>query len=253
MEIFWLLGQAAAGIFIAVLLSGILAGVIAYGLIDGWMRRNIQRSLIEDLLHRYRRHEMWTPLSPGGQDEQDRPPPRDFSPDGALYLPHVLALVPDDFFGLPYRQLCGQLAGRISADVASDAAGNGASDLSLFLARYIQQPDSAHASDGREEFRRTAQRALTWVDRLQIRLANGVTVAASRIAAQVVLLIYFALSLPFALGMASMRPASSRISTTVEAIGWSVVAIMIIAMLAYGSQIIARLTFGWIDRLASPR
>ena len=261
MEIFYGLGQAVAGIFITVLLSGILAGIVAYGLIEKWFREQTQRNVVTTLLQR----------------EYAEPPERERSKEktedaGARRLMSLLDLDDSDFYSLPYRQLCGLLAARVSADVAAAAATSAAADAEA-AAAVKTATESAASEDAPKSvarvlaahmkplsvtpepptIRKDAERALAFVDKLQVKLAEAVASRAFNISTVIVTLIFTGLFIPAANALQIFNESSYLLVRSFGMMVSLTIAVLILGCLAFGSVIVASLTFRWIDRLASAR
>lgn len=237
MEVFFGLGTAVAGIFVTVLLSGVLSGIVAYGVIEIWRREKIQHQSIEEMLNTERFY---------SKTEEYREMPR------YSELSEILDLYRSDFYSLPYRQLCGLLAARVSADVSANASGDKPSALTDLLASRMAswrqfEPWSP------DYFRKTAEQALAFIDKLQVRLSHAVAKDAAVISGITVALIFVALLFPLTRSLMFFSEQNSIVIRSGGFVLAFFVAGLVLIILAFGSLIVANLTFRWIDRFASAR
>lgn len=264
MGIFPALGLAVLGIFSTIILSGILAGIIAFGLIDLGYRRRIQAHVVKTLL-----------LQPVASFlEAD--PRFEQTNDGSWWgIASLIALrirhnrldlegvlpKPLQLFNLPYRQLCGQIANVLSEeafrlDKATDQ--NFEEPVRPALAPLTLALTCAWLSaKGRDirpfPFIVARTRALDFLDTIQIALADAILRVARFIAGMVVLVIFLAILLPNLDALNVFAMTQSSIARSLGAMIGIFVALLLAAVLAFAATIVSTLTFRWIDRVASAR
>lgn len=265
MSVFSTMGLAAAGIFVTVMLSGILAGIIAFGLIDGVFRRTVQAEVVHRLLDRpvadflQQGRSDWVVHFPQGRAIIEAL--RIMSKGGAL-LPKLLQMDEERLFALPYRQLCGQIANVIASETTQPVDDPGGAyppyvpvPGRLTLAMAIADQMAKAGSDWEfppNENGFIRMRALAFLDTIQIALGTAVLQRARWIAAALVLLIVVAILAPNWQAMNMFADRTSALHD-IGAIIALFVAPVIGLLLANAAAIVAGLTFRWIDRIASAR
>lgn len=263
MNLFPSLGLAVLGIFTTVVLVGVLAGVIAFGLVERVLRRRAQETVVRQLVDYPIRHflanENTAPEDVGDLEyywpelmtllsELAR------SPD---ILAHLLRLDPGRLYGLPYRQLCGQIANAIGAEFPVDWEQEQYSHLqpvtiSLFIAEGASNKEHSLIpfSVAHTPARR---RAMQFLDTLQIALAGAVLASARQCAGWTILFILAVTILP---SLTMLNLFAGDPSIALRAIGGIigiVCAAVLIVALAYAASIIAEMTFRLVDRSATAR
>jgi hypothetical protein len=232
MEILSALGGAMTGLFLTVMLTGMLAGIVAFGILDLYQRGHVQRIATA----------------------------RFFAPDPrkslSEFLPDFVGIDERYFWRLPYRQLCGQLAGHVSLELRNDES----SEREAFLTEYLAEHNERRREHVRQTFNdrqtssvrganKAAQRALQTIDGLQVVLAEEVQQAAGKLVAWFVYLTFAAICIPLAIFIGPSWQAFS-VNAALSAL---LLAGMIAVALAFAATIVGSLTFKWVDRYASSR
>ena len=258
MEIFAGIGLAVAGIFATIILAGMLAGIIAFGLMDLGIRARVHRRVvnrrIDDRVSKAHPEEdpiifeTLRVLDPTEMDEL-----RDLAKRGDA-VPTLLHMTPNQLFGLHYRQLCGQIAVRINREMISLEGPYPYRGLitSFFALAHAPQRGETR-SFVHERWFKPDERALAAVDNLQIDLGNGVLRAANWLAGGIVALLFVALYIPTASQMAFFADSSYAMSRATGGALAALVSLPLLVGFAFGAVVVAALTFRWIDRLASAR
>lgn len=258
MEIFAGIGLAVGGIFATIVLAGMLAGIIAFGLMDLGIRTRVQRKVVKRKID-----DRVTEADPEGDaiifetvrvsGPSEMYELRDLAKRGDA-VPALLHMSPDQLFGLPYRQLCGQIAARINREMISldgPYPYRGLVTALFALAHERQLTDKQ--SIIHDQWFKPDERALAAVDRLQIDLGNAVLRTANWVAGCIVALLFFALYIPTASQMAFFADSSYAMSRAAGGALAAVVSLTLLLAFAFGAVVVATLTFRWIDRLASAR
>lgn len=234
MEILSALGGAMTGLFLTVMLTGILAGIVAFGILDLYQRGHVQRTATARF------------FAYG---------PRRTQSD---FLPGVVGIDERYFWRLPYRQLCGQLAGHVSLELRNDESRGREASLTEYLAEhygrrreYLRQTsdDRRFETSSVRSANEAAQQALQTIDGLQVVLAEEVQQAAARLVAWFVYLTFAAICIPLAIFIAPSWQAFSLNA----AISSLLLSGMIAIALAFAATIVGSLIFKWVDRYASSR
>jgi hypothetical protein len=258
MEIFAGLGLAVGGIFATIVFAGILAGIIAFGLMDLGIRALIHRTVVNQKIDERvaRLDPKYYPMFVEilwGLDLPESEELRSLARHGDA-VPKLLHMTPHQFFGLHYRQLCGQIAARINREMMSqeDPYRYRGPITALFALANVTTPDETPFAMHEEQFR-PDDRALAAVDTLQIDLGNAVIRTAKWLAGGIVALLFVALYIPTASRMAFFADSSEAMFRAAGGVLAALVSLLLLVAFAFGAVVIAALTFRWIDRLASPR
>jgi hypothetical protein len=288
MTFFPALGAAALGIFITIVLSGILAGIIAFGLIEARFRRKIQRRVIGQLvdepvyafLHKRSNIEniydseesseyfpnessayfVLEKLTSTGKFKNN--PSRMWRGDSLIAV--LVRLKPNYLFALPYRQVCGQIANAIGSEAHDDDFDEPPSSYDegwhrvrpLTLALLIADQEHSGFIESDLSYLKTPHpkvRALAYLDSVQIALANAIFDKVRTISLFVTSLIITGIVASRS-GMLNLWVESA--STFLQIAGGiaaSIGALLINFLLVIASTVVAVLTFGWIDRYATAR
>lgn len=268
MDIFPALGLAVFGVFITIILSGVLAGIIAFGLIDSFYREIVQSRVVSDLIDEpVERHFRESgrkddfPIRKGGRPWWGLRSWRKLRDRNRHELQNVMHFNSRSFFRLPYRQLCAQIANAVAAEChEADFKGPNARTFEvtmfLLLADHYADRFREVGSDQRLDqidFSFAKSRAIAFIDQLQAALADGVQQRARQIANVVIVLILAASLLPNVGALNAFATENSWLLQTVGGILSLVFAIVLVIGLTFAAQIVAILTFRWTDRIASAR
>jgi hypothetical protein len=263
LNLFPALGLAVLGIFATVVLGGLLAGVIAFGVIDGglrsWVQRRVIGRLVEGPLRKMRGD--YFPIQEGmlphswDRETIDALMQVAENRDG---LAHFLRIDAQRLYELPYRQLCGQIASGISAELHDDADDRTARSTFQPVTAMLVIAESVNNGDHRRamvdlEPQHARHRALQFIDTIQITLASAVFTTARWCAALFVALMLAAILFP---SLNAFNMYSDYRSTVLRAFGSMLavaIAVIIVIALSYASTIVALITFRWVDRHASLR
>lgn len=275
MEIFPALGLAVLGIFATISLSGILAGVIAFGWIDTNARRRTQERVISELIDEpvrryfsrvrnlssvesrddeYLNFPLWEHAALRALEEHSR-----FRSATAA----IVRLAPANLFSLQYRQLCGQIAHTVGSefydhDFSEDLSrpyefnALGPMTLSLLIAdasiddEPMEPTLRLHQSDAKT-------RALRYLDAVQIALAKSIIGKVRLYAMLIITVILTAILIPNFDALNLFATSSSMFAR-----GWGTVIAMAIAPIliiafAFAATVVSVLTFRLIDQNASSR
>jgi len=271
MAIFPALGLAVLGIFVTIVLSGVLAGIIAFGLIDSKYRERAQQAVIlwmidlparnfigddnlkeikglkEGLDFSYHQRPWWGEMTLEVLLHR-----------GSFRLAELLQLDSRNLFRLPYRQLCGQIANGLAAETRQNLEDEEDGRLIYALTMLLVIADNAALGHPATRavfipFSAAKTRAMAFIDRVQMELAEQVQRAANRISLYVIAVILIAILVPSLDALNLFYLSSSHLLQTVGGIGSLIVAPFLIITLALAARIVAALTFRWIDRFASAR
>jgi hypothetical protein len=257
------LGLAVLGIFTTVVLVGVLAGVIAFGLVERGLRRRAQgtvvRQLVDDPIRRALENENRPPESVGGLEyrwPELMAALRELASSHDI-LARLLRLDPGRLYGLPYRQLCGQIANAMGAEFPVEGERELYSPLQMVT---IALALAERASNEEHSFMPFSvahtpprRRAMQFLDTLQIALAEAVLASARQCAGWTILFILAVAILP---GLAVLNIFAGDPSIALRAIGGIIgiaCATVLIFALAYAASIIAEMTFRLVDRSATAR
>lgn len=259
-----MLGLAVLGIFTTIVLSGVLAGVIAFGLIDSRFRCLVQADVIERLVdipaRRFLEHvDMEEPeeLGPAKSRWWGKRTVHALRHGHPSNLSAVVQLRPNNLFRLSYRQLSAQIANAVVGEVRrkeGDESGNRIYPATLLL---MIADNESRGRDRRHvmfaSFATTESRALAFVDSIQIELAEAVQRRAGALASIVIGIIFLAILLPNFTALNAFAEGSSDLLRTIGSVFALIFALVLILTLSLAAKIIATLTFRWIDRFASAR
>jgi hypothetical protein len=258
MEFFPALGLAVLGIFVTIILSGVLAGIIAFGLIESNSRGAIQARVIRILVDR-RIEDFFT------EDGRSVFRDDDGREESLSYVRNrgfesLVPLDPRRLFRLPYRQLCGQLANAIGAEsFGADEKGDGRSNFQpLTLALFIANLEGAKRrraviGDGRISDAVLKTHALAFLDELQIALADAVLERARILSMIVIAIIFMAILAPNLDRLNIYGTDPSFILRSTGTLIALIIAPIMILLLGSAASIVAALIFRWIDRFAAAR
>lgn len=262
MDLFPSIGLAVLGIFATVAFGGMMSGVIAFGVVDGGLRRRVQRGvvrrLVEEQLERFLHDQM-------EQEDGVRPERWEHDTIDALRqaakrrqgLAGLLRLDPRRFYALPYRQLCGQIANAVGPEFQDEPALHGEARLQPVTA-VLAMAEAANNGD----YHRTLvdldhplarRRALQFVDTIQMELADAVLARARWCAAAAIILMLAAILVPSVGALNIYREDPSFVLRVMGGAFAAAVAVLLLAALTYAATIVAVITFRWIDRFASAR
>lgn len=274
MDIFTAIGFAVVGIFITVIASGILAGIVAYGMIDGRGRAKVQRTVISQLVNE--------PIKLLLDEQTTREWLLAVIETTGIYrgkfehlwltghvnlVPRLIGMPSESFYSLPYRQLCGQVATRVSADIAALSTENRqASPLAAIMAlsymcrnefrtdldRWKNNPEGEWRRPG-PSAQELSDAALSAIDSMQVVLADATDNRAAAIGFLVVLVIFSALLIPSATQLYVFNDPSNFLFQATGLIVTIVISTVLLLVLAFGALIVSRVTFRWVDRFASAR
>lgn len=287
-ELFTALGAGVGGLFLAVTFSGLLAGIISYGVVESYLKGEVQRRATVDLIEKPLSLALKTPF--GRADFEtlfgpksgkalpyrggDRPPVLDYmkfldglSGDGSL-IPTLLGLPGRSAYALHYRQLCGQIASSIQREAMMEAGEPGAvtpvTDVMAFV--FVVRKSLPHrvgpGADEKDPLppyeleidgRSQGDRALAEVDLLQIRLSERVERLSFGLSLIAVILIFAALAFPAFAYLNLAKGSELFLLRAAGGLGAWLAGLMVLTLLAFSASVIASLTFRWIDRVASPR
>lgn len=263
MDIFPALGLAVLGIFVTIILSGVLAGIIAFGLIDTGQRKATQQRILERLVE--------APVRAALEDDEAN----DFVPRNVsdhhgwawhtmdlltkgkptLFV-EILRLDPDLLYRLPYRQLCGKIANAIGGEAFDGPHAHEPrfqpATMMLLIAENATRPISQHLYAD-ISYGIAKVRALAFVDSIQISLADAVQHRAQSISFCVIAVILLSLLVPSLHALNIFATEHSLFLRSVGGVSAIVCAAALLFMLSLAATIVATLTFSWIDRFASAR
>lgn len=257
------LGLAVLGIFTTVVLVGVLAGVIAFGLVERGLRRRAQRTvvrhLVDDPIRRLLENENRPPEGVSGSDYARLEPMarlRELAGSHDI-LAQLLRLDPVRLYGLPYRQLCGQVANAIGAEFPVDGepepyAPLGPVTIALAIAERASNEEHSFMPSSVAHMP-PRRRAMQFVDTIQIALAEAVLANARQCAGWTIIFILSVTILP---GLTMLNIFAGDPSIALRAIGGFIgvgCATVLIFALAYAASIIAEMTFRLVDRSAAAR
>ena len=283
MDFFSMLGLAVLGIFATVMLTGILAGIIAFGWIDGGLRAKVQEAVISDLSNGFIQHrlELLKDELRIREAEEEKPINRrpwwsqktldmlSRVPPESIRLDRAIGLERKFLYRLPARQLCAQIVNAISEETyVADAAEEiprrvRLATMMLVVAGLTSNPlGDRILVDSPRPFAffllrmplGTAKlRAIAFVDSIQIGLTDAVTAAGRRIAASVIAIECVGILLP-SVGMLNIfAQTGSMLLRGVGGIMAAIVCLVVGLTLFAASLVVSTLTFRWIDGFASAR
>lgn len=263
MEIFPALGLAVAGIFAVIMLSGALAGIIAYGLIDSRYRAEIQSEVLGRIFSR----QVGDFFSGFDKDKFDKF--RNRAAEG-WWGTMTLSILADNYYGgianwvglephrlfqLPHRQLCAQIVNAVATESYQydDEREAGFCPLTMLLFIASGRPHSGDYRSILAPYSAMKTRSLAFVDAIQIELIEAIQRRASLISTLVISLALLAIIIPNLEALNIFTLDRSTLLRTVGVVLALIVAPILVITLSLAARIVALLTFKWIDRFASAR
>ena len=269
MEFLFALGGAIAGLFIAVVLSGLLAGTVTYGIIELKLRSTVQSQVLRDLdLALVRALSRRGFRSCAIRVVSARTPGRGFA-ETSYYAEKYLArlestarrgeaiskqvgLPGDALCRLPYRQLCGQIAAKVNAEMVAAEDKRSPGVLTDILAAVSLHRDRGRRLRDRDIDSKTlVARAIAEIDFLQLRLSEAVNRRAYSLSAAMIAILFVTLAIP---GAPYLNLAADNDAFILRGVGLAfalLMAVIFMVLLAMAASVVAALTFRWLDRVAS--
>jgi hypothetical protein len=238
------LSTAVFSVFLIVILSGLVSGLVALGYIELFARSAIQRRVVRSIAERgwsFRFGKMVPPHSPELASNLE---------DG---LPFALGMDPPQFFNLHHRQICGLLIAGLSRESMAKREPSSSQHRILPEVLALAPPSlmsGAGFIPGDYERRPRASDvdlATSVVDNLQVELSRHLFLAAFWSAFAVWLLLFALAATP------AIFTFKSFFRTLFESAAYVGAILPACLLFAFAAAVVGALVFGWLDRVFSIR
>jgi hypothetical protein len=257
------------GIFVAVVLGGLLSALVTLGALELGLRARIHKNALVDYLERSRlpaeiRDFMTFRYKnrPGVEFAHFTDLVRDHDAKGVL-LPIAAQMEPNSFYRLYYQQICGQLVAVVNNEALLKTAGQVFAPLTDLLLCVASSRNTALRFNGliskEDEDERSARAELDLVlreiDNIQAELGSSISKATFPVTVAVWILIYgpilvmAAIYLPFSYSGSVL----GFTSTLVQHFLITAVALLGGIALSLGSAVFGSVAFSWLDRVLASK
>lgn len=252
----------AVAVFVCVVLTGLLSGLIGYGVLDLGFRRIVQEAALKRYFTYFSTpfikdffHGRYGPTSM----ENDRFQRAVRILDRGESVAPLLGLSSRTLFSLHYRQICGQMQVVATAEAAEPvSAVTPLTDLLLILQRYptgdrssLPEPPTSRQSDRQRDL----QAALNEIDRIQAELGFAISRYSFLAILAVLVGIYVVVLVALALYTTRVNgPGFWDLVAATPSYAASVfVAVIVALMMGPAASVVGSLVIGWLDRMLASR